>query len=152
MAYRYDIAMKNKLILALLFAGVPVFSQSADPGQANKKLVLDFFRVVFEAQNADAAKDYLSEDYVQHNPLVVTGRSGFINYFKPKWKSPKPVQPDLKEPPDQVVAEGDLVVLMWKEKKPEPKDRSKTYDAFWFDMFRVKDGKLVEHWDNATKK
>ena len=40
---------------------------------------------------------------------------------------------------------------MWKVKKPEPSNPAKTYDSFWFDMFRVKDGKLVEHWDNATK-
>ena len=120
--------------------------------EANKKAVLDFFRVVFEAENADAANQYLAPDYLQHNPLVATGRDGFINYFKPKWKQPKPVKAKLEDPPVEVIAEGDLVTLMWKTKKPDPQDKSKTYDAYWFDMFRVKDGKLVEHWDCATKK
>ena len=126
-------------------------SRSADPQlEANKKLVLDFFRVVFEAENTDAAKDYLTEGYIQHNPKVPTGRQGFIDYFKPKFK-PKPVQSELKEPPDVVTAEADLVTVMWKIKTPEPVDKSKTYDKYWFDMFRIKDGKITEHWDCATK-
>jgi len=135
----------------------PTFAATADKSvktdaklEANKKVVLDFFRVVFEAENTDAAKDYLAEDYIQHNPKVPTGREGFVNYFKPKFKA-KPVQPELKEPPDVVIAEGDLVTMMWKVKTPEPTDKSKTYDKYWFDMFRVKDGKLAEHWDCATK-
>ena len=53
--------------------------------------------------------------------------------------------------PAEVAAEGDLVTLMWRVPRPEPKDKSKTYDSYWFDMFRIKDGKLVEHWDNALK-
>jgi predicted SnoaL-like aldol condensation-catalyzing enzyme len=27
----------------------------------------------------------------------------------------------------------------------------RTYTTTWFDMFRVVDGKIVEHWDPATK-
>jgi predicted SnoaL-like aldol condensation-catalyzing enzyme len=107
--------------------------------------------VVFDAQNVSAANEYLAPDYVQHNPLVATGRDGFVKYFSAKWKAPLPVQPALKNPPAEVLAEGDLVTLMWKVKRPEPSDKSKTYDSYWFDMFRIKDGKLVEHWDNALK-
>lgn len=118
---------------------------------ANKKLVLDFFRVVFEAQNVDAAKDYLREDYIQHNPKVPSGRDGFVNYFKAKWKETKPVKPELEDKPVEVVAEGNLVSLMWKYQKEEPSDKTKKYDAYWFDMFRIQDGKIAEHWDNALK-
>jgi predicted SnoaL-like aldol condensation-catalyzing enzyme len=57
----------------------------------------------------------------------------------------------LRNPPATVIAEDDLVMVMWKVKRPEPLDKSKTYEAFWFDMFRVKNSKLVEHWDNAAK-
>jgi predicted SnoaL-like aldol condensation-catalyzing enzyme len=123
-----------------------------DNTKANKQLVLDFFRVVFEAENVDAADQYLAPGYIQHNPLVATGRDGFVKYFKSKWKAPKPVRATLEDAPVEVMAEGDLVTLMWKVQKKDPQDNSKTYDAFWFDMFRVKDGKLVEHWDCATKK
>ena len=50
-----------------------------------------------------------------------------------------------------VLAEGDLVQLMMRRPRPEPADATKTYDSYWFDLFRVKDGKIVEHWDSALK-
>jgi predicted SnoaL-like aldol condensation-catalyzing enzyme len=49
------------------------------------------------------------------------------------------------------MAEGDLVQVMFKRPRPEVDDASKTYMSFWFDLFRVKDGKIVEHWDCALK-
>ena len=119
--------------------------------ERNKALVLDFWREVFEAQNAAAANKYLAEDYIQHNPTVQGGRAGFVDFFSRIWKQPKPVKPTLQNPPELIIAEGDLVTLVWKRKLPEPTDKTKTYDAYWFDVMRVKDGKLVEHWDNATK-
>jgi len=137
---------------ALLVSTGTAAQAKEDPTlEANKKLVLDFFRVVFEAENVDAAKDFLKEDYIQHNPKVPTGRDGFVKYFKAKWKAAKPVKPELLDKPVEVVAEGSLVSLMWKYQKEEAGDKTKKYDAYWFDMFRIQDGKIAEHWDNALK-
>jgi predicted SnoaL-like aldol condensation-catalyzing enzyme len=83
--------------------------------------------------------------------LVPTGREGFISYFKQKGRPPRPVRAELAEPPVVVITQGDLVMLMWKSMRPEPADDAKSYESFWFDLFRVKDGWIVEHWDNATK-
>jgi predicted SnoaL-like aldol condensation-catalyzing enzyme len=138
--------------LAALFCVRPVHAQpAAGSPEANKKLVLDFFHDVFEAQNIEAADRYLAQGYVQHNPLVASGRKGFKDYFGAKWKTHKPEKAELGDPPEAMIAEGDLVVVMWKVRRQEPMDKTKTYASFWFDMFRVKDGKLVEHWDNAKK-
>ena len=146
---------RKPIVAALCAAALLTFSarlaRAAQTPTAPKQLVLDFFRVVFEAEDAEAARGYLHEGYIQHNPLVATGRKGFIDYFKTKWKKPKPVEPRLRQPPESVVAEGDLVSVMWKVSRPEPSDGSKSYDSFWFDLFRVKDGLIVEHWDNALK-
>ena len=50
-----------------------------------------------------------------------------------------------------VVAEGDLVALVTMQEHPHPSRAGRTYTTTWFDMFRVADGRLVEHWDAATK-
>jgi predicted SnoaL-like aldol condensation-catalyzing enzyme len=44
-----------------------------------------------------------------------------------------------------------LVVIGFAAKLPEPTDSTKTYTTTWFDMFRIENGKLAEHWDGAQK-
>ena len=44
-----------------------------------------------------------------------------------------------------------LVTYIFKRKTPDPNDKSKTYDRYVFDAFRIKDKKIVEHWDGAAK-
>jgi predicted SnoaL-like aldol condensation-catalyzing enzyme len=50
-----------------------------------------------------------------------------------------------------VLAEGDLVTVVYPRVLKDPKDPAKTYSTTWFDMWRFKDGKADEHWDPATK-
>ena len=50
--------------------------------KANKQLVYDFWREVFEGGHLEKADQYLSEDYIQHNPNVPTGRKGFVDFHK----------------------------------------------------------------------
>jgi predicted SnoaL-like aldol condensation-catalyzing enzyme len=55
---------------------------------------------------------------------------------------------------DQIVAtlaEGDLVVQVLRFELPNPYAEGETYTTAWFDMFRVEDGRLAEHWDAARK-
>ena len=100
------------------------------------------------AKNVPLASSYLADGYIQHNPLVPTGKAGFVAFFNKVWAG-KPPSPWVA--PDEVVTEGDLVSVMLKRPKPEPSDPTKTYDSFWFDLYRVDGGKIVEHWDGATK-
>lgn len=120
--------------------------------KANVKIVEDFEREVLQAQNPAAASKYYTPDIIQHNPNVPTGLQGFQDYFSKLWKGgPKPVQATMTPAPDVLMVKGDLVLVMMKRARPDPADASKTYSAFWFDLFRVKDGKIAEHWDPAMK-
>jgi len=117
---------------------------------ANKRLVYDFWREVFEGGHMELADKYMAESYIQHNPNVPTGRKAFVDFFS-KFAKPKPIEPRVKAPLVAVTAEGNLVVLSFVRELPDPKDASKKYTTTWFDMFRIEDGKIAEHWDPAPK-
>ena len=48
-----------------------------------------------------------------------------------------------------LMAECDLVTAIYKGVLPDPDDASRTYEAFAFEVFRVRDGKVSEHWDQV---
>src|SRR5262245_28721642 len=73
-----------------------VLLKSDDPKlAANKKLVYDMWRELFEAAHFELADKYLAEDYTQHNPNVPTGRQGFVDFFS-KVRKPMPIEPRVK--------------------------------------------------------
>src|SRR5439155_6266615 len=142
---------------------VPVFAQIAPapaPDQqallrstdarlaANKKLVYDFWREVLEARHLDLAEKYMRTDYNQHNPNADTGVAGFKAYFS-KLGGPLSIDPKIKREVISIVAQGDLVVLSFVQENKDSKGQP--YKTTWFDMFRIQDGKIAEHWDSAVR-
>ena len=124
---------------------------SKDPHlAANKRLVYDFWREVFEAGHMELADKYMTESYIQHNPNVPTGRAAFVKLFSSITK-PKPIEPRVKAPLVAIVAEGDMVILTFAHEAADPKDSTKKYTTTWFDMFRVEGGKIAEHWVNMDQ-
>jgi predicted SnoaL-like aldol condensation-catalyzing enzyme len=118
--------------------------KSSDPNlAANKKLVYDFYRIVLRARRLELAEQYMKEDYMQHNPNAETGIKGFKDFFS---KLPGPPPPQLDTLPDlvSIQAEGDYVTLSLRRDHGD-------YTTTWFDMFRIEDGKIAEHWDPATR-
>ncbi|HEU4618218.1 MAG TPA: nuclear transport factor 2 family protein [Gammaproteobacteria bacterium] len=133
---------------------VPATDQAAllksdDPHlAANKKLVYDMWRTFLVARHIDEADKYLAPEYHQHNPNAETGLEGVKAYFRAQ-NRPATAVPDTIDGLVSIVAERDLVVMSfvrnYKDKEGNP------YTTTWFDMFRIKDGKIVEHWDSALK-
>jgi predicted SnoaL-like aldol condensation-catalyzing enzyme len=149
---RINLPTLAAVLLSLAFTvAAPAMAETPAQLAANKKLVLDFWHNVFDAQDISKAKLYLSAEYRQHNPNVTSGLKGFEDFFGPLWPKPKAAA-DIKPTQfDVVLAEGDLVQVMFKRPRPEVGDPTKTYMSFWFDLFRIKNGKIVEHWDCALK-
>lgn len=124
---------------------------SADPQLAkNKRLVYDFWREVFEAGHLELAEKYMAEGYIQHNPGVPTGRAAFVDFFG-QFKKPRAIEAKVSAPLVSITAEGDLVVLSFVRDVVDTKDTSKKYTTTWFDMFRIENGKIAEHWDPAVR-
>lgn len=106
--------------------------------QKNKDIVVNFYNEALNNKNVDAAVGYLGTTYVQHNPFAADGVDGFrqfMTFIKEKF-------PQNRSEIKRVIAEDDLVVLHIHAVR-EPG----TLGNAIIDIFRVKDGKIVEHWD-----
>lgn len=148
------------LIISIIFnqadAGLPVtpvadqaaMLLSKDPMlMANKKLVYDFARIILAGRRLEQAAVFLNEDYVQHNPNVETGLKGFLDFFS-KLGGPRPI-PDIIKGLVAITSEGDLVTMAFVDTRKDADEAA--YTTTWFDMFRIENGKIAEHWDNDTK-
>jgi predicted SnoaL-like aldol condensation-catalyzing enzyme len=118
----------------------------------NKEIVLAMWRALIDEHDFSAAPKYIVEDYIQRSPSAGQGRAAVIEHFTKMW-GPDPLPKDKVKYTkfDMVIAEGDLVQLMFKRVRPDPNDASKTIDTWWYDTYRLKDGMIVEHWDSALK-
>lgn len=105
--------------------------------EANKKLVVEFYERVLNQKDVGAIDKYVGP-YKQHNPQAADGPEGlkgYIGYLKEN-------APQFKAEIKKVIAEGDLVVLH-VHAVPAPGARGLAI----IDIFKVANGKLVEHWD-----
>jgi predicted SnoaL-like aldol condensation-catalyzing enzyme len=125
--------------------------QSKDPKlAANKKLVFDMWRAIVQGAHTELAPKYFTEGYIQHNPNVATGRDAMVAYMK-KTRPVKPIEPTIHFPVIAIIAEGDLVMLATVSYSPDPENPGHKYAGTHFDMFRIENGKIAEHWDSVAK-
>ncbi len=126
---------------------------SPDPTlNVNKQAVYHIMKDLLEDNHWELADRYLTERYLQHNPLVRSGRDPVVHFFTVVLKrKPTPITARMKTKIVSVVAEGDLVIVATPRVLKDPKDSSKTYTTTWFDMWRMKNGKADEHWDCQVK-
>lgn len=107
--------------------------------EKNKKIVTDFYQGVFIKHQVKAYSDqYIGNRYIQHNPHVPNGKAPFVNYFTQYFKE----NPQAKNTIKSVIAEGDRVMLHVHSTQND-QDRGTAI----IDIFRVENGKIVEHWD-----
>ena len=123
--------------------------KSGDPSVArNKRLVFDFWRIVFEGGHMDRAPEFMTESYIQHNPNVGSGRAAFIATIG-KVRKPKPVAPLIKVPVVSITADRDIVTVATVRKVRDSHHPEHIYYMTWFDMFRIENGRIAEHWDSS---
>ena len=99
----------------------------------NKELVIKAVTEVFINGDATALDRYWSENYVQHNPQIPNGREALKQLMSGGG--------NMKYEMGLVVADGDFVMVHARITGFGPKP------LIAVDIFRVKEGKLAEHWD-----
>jgi len=123
---------------------------SADPQlAANKRLCYDMWRTLVDGRDVEAARQYLDENYIQHNPIADTGFAGLKAYFS-SLGEPLPIPDRIQRPLVAILAERDLVAMAWVDVRERPNAPGETYTTTIFNTYRIKDGKIVEHWDHGT--
>ncbi|HEY1124583.1 MAG TPA: nuclear transport factor 2 family protein [Sphingobium sp.] len=116
----------------------------------NKQLVLDMWHEVIVRRDLAKAGDYIAQDYIQHSPSAGQGLKALVDFLKIELGGAEPrTEPVQRTPFEFVMAEGDLVQLMFKRPIPDPNKAGKMIHVWWYDTYRVKDGLIVEHWDSA---
>jgi predicted SnoaL-like aldol condensation-catalyzing enzyme len=125
--------------------------KSSDPKlAANKKLVFDMYRAIIQAGRTDMAAQFFTPEYIQHNPNVATGRDALVAYIK-QTRPVRPMEPTITFPVIAIMAEADLVTVATVSYTPDPENPGKKYANTHFDMYRIENGKIAEHWDHIPK-
>ena len=105
---------------------------------ANKKLVLAFYEQIIGRKDFDAARRYMGATYRQHAPYAADGPEGLRAWLA----GFKAAFPNHRYEVKRVIAEGPYVMLhLHGMGGPNPHGESVV------DIFRVENGKVVEHWD-----
>ena len=117
----------------------------------NKQAALHIMRELLQCNQWERSGEWLSERYVQHNPMAASGLAGVKEYFiNVAKRKPTPTCTKLTSPVVAVQAEGDFVTVLAAREMKYADDPSKSYTTTWFDTWRFVNGKADEHWDPAT--
>ncbi len=140
--------MKRTTLIAVLAAAGACLSACAShaPGgkavteraEANRRTVLEYYEKGLNQKDAEAALQYVGEQYLQHNPLVADGREGFRQFIQKLRQEHPQSHSEVK----RSFVDGDYVILHVHGVR-DPGTRGNAI----VDIFRLDRGKIVEHWD-----
>jgi predicted ester cyclase len=121
-----------------------------DDLETNKRLVRDFFEAIYNRGEYHRVREFLTEEYANHNGLGFSVMSP--DDIARIAEMQRTAFPDLHSTLDDLVAEGDRVVVRGHDDATHLGEflgyppTGKPVRFTWLDMFRVQDGRLAESW------
>ncbi|MBS2212005.1 hypothetical protein KEM09_11350 [Carboxylicivirga mesophila] len=120
----------------------PVEVQDVEQTAANKALVKGLLADVFFGANPEKITDYIStEQYDQHNPGVKDGLTGLGEALTSLAEAGMPM---VYEKNHALFGEGNFVLAVSEGIFMNER-------VAFYDIFRIENGKIVEHWDTIEK-
>lgn len=129
--------MSFKSFVTTVAVATMPFAALANDSAANKAFVLEALQATLLSGNIEAVDQYFAPDYIQHNPMFpsgVDGQKGVVGFLAGT--------EGFKADYVRVIADGDMVAVHARYEGFGPQA---TID---FDVFRVENGMIVDHWDN----
>ncbi|MEN0086941.1 MAG: polyketide cyclase [Pseudomonadota bacterium] len=109
---------------------------SADSA-ASKALILEYTKQVLQEGQHEKAADFLADNFIQHATSIGAGGEGLKTWLASD-------EAGSYEMLFQLFGQGDFVVTYGKR-------HAAGKDIAVFDLYRVADGKIVEHWMNEEQ-
>ncbi|MGB5558389.1 MAG: nuclear transport factor 2 family protein [Paracoccaceae bacterium] len=130
--------LRTLTTFAAIAVAVP-FTALADSAE-NKAFVLEALENTLLAGDVEAVDDYFAIDIIQHNPMFANGieaQKGVVGFLAGSG--------NFDAEYVRVIADDDIVAVhaRYTGFGPTP--------MIAFDVFRVEDGKIAEHWDNLVE-
>ncbi len=125
-------------VAASLAFAAPALAAETAQEKANIANVIAFYNAALNDKDFAKAETYIGNRYTQHNPVAADGKEGlkaFLQYLKTN-------APNSKSEIKQAFADGDYVILHVHSVRM-PGTRGNAI----FDLFKLENGKVVEHWD-----
>jgi len=104
------------------------------------KVIDDYVKDLIAGRVGPELARWFTPDYIQHSPTIADGRDAAVAYMINKHGSGKPRT--ARATPPRIIAQGDFVIHHHRTFPP-----GEEAGLVQFDIFRIHDGKMSEHWD-----
>lgn len=149
----------GKLASLVLASGLFLAAQSAQAAQCSDEQIAHNRSLIEALAAADqetseglqAVANLMAPDYIQRNPLIVDDYQGREGYLRAAQRLVDMGESPNYQKPVLIIADCEYVSAMLKFVRKDPENPAVSYDSYWFDIWRVKDGLLAEHWDGAIR-
>jgi predicted SnoaL-like aldol condensation-catalyzing enzyme len=108
------------------------------PARTNRELLQEVAKALFIDQDVNRFAEFVSDEtYIQHNPAIADGKEAALAFLRPVLEHKDP-----SARVTHVLVDGDIGVIHAQVRGLDGRSQMNIVD-----MFRISDGKLVEHWD-----
>lgn len=137
--------IKNPLNKNTIYSGPDVTLDSTQNIEQNRTRAIAVLKTFDNVNDLSAVENYVSDQYIQHNPTLKDRKAALLDLFKTLQKSKFKNTTTIAK----TIAQGDMVMVHSKTIDPT---NSKDLGTGVIDIFRFdREGKIVEHWDIIEK-